>query len=784
MDRIIYLCYSAELHNFITEYVKTFIDVFDGRPLIVDYDNSHNNYSDNNIYIFIQQIPDVLLLNPIKYMYLINIEQTTVPKYNYMINDIIEKKIKVIDYSIENIKILGNEILHLPYQYVDSDIDNLRNYINQSDKEYDIVIFGDLNPRRQYIYDELVKKDIRVLHLNNIWGVQQDIKISTAKILLNIHFDDTHKIYESLNYDKWTFANMLIISEESLYHNILDVNELIIFENYDNIINKIIDVLNNYSEHYIQFIETYNKIIDTVKANRVKALHDVLNDILSNTDNFEYISDVVEPTNFYCIKDVKEDIIENNITKNNIIENKLEESTIEIFSANWVVNGGKQSFVKLGDKNIFLSRGYNLFGIKGDNIFTLATFDGCIENWAESIQTYIKNMYDKIEYDYLIFVTHDDVTNKTPTYILQNYLIFLECKQLRNLQFRGSYLMIYDLRKRKILCELCDNKFPIHEWFELVKNHDDNNYELENLGVPVYLIIYNLLYFTKRSIEQLQNYTKNIHIIDNRSTYPKLLEYYDNEYKYFLHKMDVNHGHEVWVNEMFWQFPKYFVISDPDLEFNKNMPPDVLNILKTLSDKYKKGKVGFALDISDAYLFYQNNNYFDAITIENWEKQFWVNRIDNPDYVLYDAKIDTTFCIINKEYMSKQNKLDGVRIAGDFTCKHIPWYEGWYKLLEADEWTFFRENNISSSTLQLISKIQENNNNRATLLFKDVSELITDMGEFIPKLEGSNDYITSEYIEENDINEVKIHINNCIDILTKYKVKVSNSIVDNFKNKI
>jgi hypothetical protein len=241
--------------------------------------------------------------------------------------------------------------------------------------------------------------------------------------------------------------------------------------------------------------------------------------------------------------------------------------------------------------------------------------------------------------------------------------------------------------------------------------------------------------------------------------------------------MEGNYGHDVWFSKMYWQFPKYFAISDPDLEFNKNMPKNVLNILKILSNEHKKGKVGFALDISDSYLFYQNNSYSDSIKIETWEKQFWIESIEHSIYELYNAKIDTTFCLVNKEFMAQDKKLDGLRIAGDFTCKHTPWYDGWHKLLDPSEWIFFKENNISSSTLKLIFKMQQDEYNKSAMLFRDINQLTLNMGELVNKL--------AEYNDNNDNNnDIKPMLNDCINTLTKYKVKLGNDMATSLKNKI
>ena len=56
-----------------------------------------------------------------------------------------------------------------------------------------------------------------------------------------------------------------------------------------------------------------------------------------------------------------------------------------------------------------------------------------------------------------------------------------------------------------------------------------------------------------------------------------------------------------------------------------------------MSDNYKTSKIGFALDISEPEKIYQDNNYFMKLSICNWEKQFWYNKINNDNYELYYA---------------------------------------------------------------------------------------------------------------------------------------------------
>ena len=729
----IYLCCQHSLFRFVSEYCSSIIDKLEMKLLLIDVETYE--YNKNDIYVFIQSIPTKILNNPIPNMYLLNTEQYTRDHYKNQSLELLNKGFKIINYSLENIKLLNYHpnLYYLPYQYNDSEINKLKKFMLSNEKKYDVVFCGSIDDsKRKKIVDELVNRGINVHVVNGKWDIERDIEISKGKILLNIHYNDNYNIHESIRCDRWNMAGMVVVSEKSFDIDLVDMNNLIIYEDYDNLVDKVIDVVNDYDQYYGKLQSKYDNQIKNIIENKHQYLLNVKNMFSTN-----YVKN-----------------IENCIQKNNLLSN-----TLELFSANWRCNGGKESYVKLGDTIINLHRGINILVIKNKKITLLATFDTCFEDYSLNIQTYIKKIYDLQDNDYLIMITHDDAINKMNPKILQNYLIFVDCSEFSNLIFRASYLMIYDLKNRNKIFELSDNQFPIHEWFEL---NDEN--KLVNLGLPVYLIVYNLHYFVKNSVKQLRKYTKNIHIIDNKSTYPKLLEYYDNEYEFFLHKMPTNYGHLVWRNEMYWQFPRFFAISDPDLEFNENLPNNFIDIMKELSIIYSKGKVGFALDISDSHLFYQSKNYNNSLSIEEWEKRWWLKRIYNEKYELYDANIDTTFCVVNKQFKEEYFE-PAIRMAGDFTCKHIPWYEGWHNRLDKDEWDAYKKNNISSSVVKLLSEKQSKYNG-----------FIKQMDDALCIINNVNTDLTKYGFTIDKHNHIKDHLNNSMFLLDHNKQFVSNML--------
>jgi hypothetical protein len=196
------------------------------------------------------------------------------------------------------------------------------------------------------------------------------------------------------------------------------------------------------------------------------------------------------------------------------------------------------------------------------------------------------------------------------------------------------------------------------------------------MDIPIIVICYNNYKYVKNTLEQIlkinKEYYKNIQILNNKSTCLNTID--------FLNTVDVKVIHNSsnngpWINNdcnknIYDILPDKFILTDPDLKFNENIPINFIEILSMLSDKYKINKIGFALDISDFDKMYKNTDYVGNKSIFEHEKIFWENPIYDNNYELYNSSIDTTFCLNNKKYNSNCH----IRIAGNFTAKHLPWY--------------------------------------------------------------------------------------------------------------
>jgi hypothetical protein len=196
--------------------------------------------------------------------------------------------------------------------------------------------------------------------------------------------------------------------------------------------------------------------------------------------------------------------------------------------------------------------------------------------------------------------------------------------------------------------------------------------------IPIIIVSYNNHIYVENTVKQIQkinpNYVENIIIMDNNSNDPDTINYLNsNNTSLCIIKNNTNSG--PWVRHdcntnVYNMMPDKFILTDPDLEFNKNLPANFIEIMIELSNKYDCEKIGFALRIDDFNEDMIPGDYMDRpVNIYEWESQFWHNKIENNEYDLYHAAIDTTFCLISKNKWGPQ-----IRIGGDFLARHLPWY--------------------------------------------------------------------------------------------------------------
>lgn len=213
------------------------------------------------------------------------------------------------------------------------------------------------------------------------------------------------------------------------------------------------------------------------------------------------------------------------------------------------------------------------------------------------------------------------------------------------------------------------------------------------------IIGYNLFTYIKQMVKQLKKYTKDIVILDNQSFFPPLIDFYEKEYPYSLLRMKNNYGFEVY-QKPFMQniLGDVYLLTDPDLEFHPELPDNFLDELLKIQNHFFAHRVGFALKIDSENL--RRDMYLHQKKLEDWEKTFWVDRKEyppRPEMEIYAAKIDTTFCLINQ----KIPNILQLRVGGNYTCRHLPWYKDFHLELQPGEYESYLLRNNSSNFFKI-----------------------------------------------------------------------------------
>jgi GR25 family glycosyltransferase involved in LPS biosynthesis len=208
LKRVI-LCRKDDELIFI-EYMKS---ICDGDPIVI-YDKN-TVLEDNKYYLCIRRYPDTKIPPNCKIGF-VNTEQLTNPKNLAEYNDTVSKYpgIDLYDYSDVNLSITGKGSL-IPYKEVKQETEKLKSFI-AAPKAYDVCMIGLDSERRKKFVDKVREKGVLINMFTHVWGDDRDKRIGQAQIFVNLHNDDSFRIYESIRCNRWAYAGMPIITEDSL----------------------------------------------------------------------------------------------------------------------------------------------------------------------------------------------------------------------------------------------------------------------------------------------------------------------------------------------------------------------------------------------------------------------------------------------------------------------------------------------------------------------------------------------------------------------------------------
>jgi hypothetical protein len=212
---------------------------------------------------------------------------------------------------------------------------------------------------------------------------------------------------------------------------------------------------------------------------------------------------------------------------------------------------------------------------------------------------------------------------------------------------------------------------------------------IDYLDIPVIINNYNRVNHLKQLIEWLENAgMRNIFIIDNASTYPPLLDYYQSS-RHTIIRLNTNIGYKsVWdTNIHLWFRGLPYIYTDPDVLPVKECPNDAVKYFQEVLQKYPEfTKVGFGIKIDDLPDYYKNKK-----NVLNWESKYWTSPIGDG---LFKADIDTTFALYRANSV-KQQWGKTLRTSGQYMIHHLPWYENESEI--TDEEKYYRAVAVNST---------------------------------------------------------------------------------------
>lgn len=284
-NKKIFFVYKHSFH-LLKDYFNSLNIFYD----FIEFDDINKYYNTNDIFIFGQMwLPEqkesfYKSTNVIFF----NVEQLSESKRLEHILIHIKHNMPVIDYSLSNILLLKSkirelnidykhELLLVPYQFNSIENYNIQN--NDDNYEYDIGIINgfikhddsisdNIIYKRNIIWEKIQKQTWKFINILG-WGEERDLLIKKCKIIINVHNFNVFNIFEHIRCDRMIFANKIIISDKSLFQDLLDIKDYVIWEDFDKIIDTAHYVLDNFDKFNIKkdFIQIINNRKNILEKN-------------------------------------------------------------------------------------------------------------------------------------------------------------------------------------------------------------------------------------------------------------------------------------------------------------------------------------------------------------------------------------------------------------------------------------------------------------------------------------------------------------------------------------
>ena len=211
-------------------------------------------------------------------------------------------------------------------------------------------------------------------------------------------------------------------------------------------------------------------------------------------------------------------------------------------------------------------------------------------------------------------------------------------------------------------------------YFSLREKLSPSKYGDDFHRIPIIINNFNRLDTLKLLLDSLlKRGYENIYILDNKSTYPPLLEWYKTAPCEVIF-LPANLGFKaLWrhkpTRERFCN--DYYIYTDSDVVLDDGCPADIIaRMHHLLKDVYPHAfKIGPMIRIDDL-----PDHYARKAEVIAWESRFFEH--PTPENNLYRAPIDTTFALYRPRIgLSRRPSLEAYRMAMPYAIRHLPWYD-------------------------------------------------------------------------------------------------------------
>lgn len=251
MYPIIFFGMEATYHYF-QDYVESLVrsatDM--GLPCTVTMWTPTSTIKEGRVHIFIQGLPPGVTISPsmVRWVAVLNTEQLTRSEWRQAMTKLHEAGIAVLDYSLENIRLMGNitNHYHVPYQ------DDGSPWLEKT--EGVCLVSARSSLRRARVFSELVDAtDI------GGFGKARDDSLFRHKILVNAHWDDHYNVHEHMRTDRCVHQGMIVITEPSVETDRLPLRRHMIVEDRGKIPARVRHVLRHYAEVHDELFTGFDR---------------------------------------------------------------------------------------------------------------------------------------------------------------------------------------------------------------------------------------------------------------------------------------------------------------------------------------------------------------------------------------------------------------------------------------------------------------------------------------------------------------------------------------------